>query len=133
MTEIKYPARMKQLVDFDGLCKVGKITPTDIDGMIEFQGRGYLFYELKYELAEVPLGQRIALERLVQDTSVKEKRCVAIIAQHCVEDVNEPVKIECAVVREVYLSDKKRWVEPTELTTVGDYTEKLLAYLSRRK
>jgi hypothetical protein len=41
-----------------------KIEPMDIDGMVERNGR-FLKFETKNPLAEMPLGQEIALRRLV--------------------------------------------------------------------
>lgn len=133
MTEIKHPERMRQLVDFNGTCNLGKIHPTDIDAMLELHDKGYLFYEVKYETIEVPRGQRIALERLVKDTSANGKSCVAIIVQHYVEDTNEPVNLASCVVREIYTSTSRKWREPSEWMTAKQYTEKFYSYLQGRK
>lgn len=48
--------------DFSGL-RFGTITPTDIDGLIEFEDRCCIFMETKHGDADLPLGQRLALER----------------------------------------------------------------------
>lgn len=63
---IRNPEYAKQLKDFSGL-SFGTITPTDVDGMIEYRNKGFIFFESKYGGAEMPEGQRLALERLVED------------------------------------------------------------------
>ena len=35
--------RKKQIIDFSGL-KYGKITPTDIDGLIEYKDKAMMFF-----------------------------------------------------------------------------------------
>lgn len=49
--------------DFSGLCWK-RITPTDIDGFVEFQDRLFVFIEGKLRGAALKGGQRLALERL---------------------------------------------------------------------
>lgn len=52
--------RAKQLIDFGGL-QYEQITPTDIDGLIEYRNIAYIIYEFKYADAEMPFGQRLAI------------------------------------------------------------------------
>lgn len=49
--------------DFSGLCWK-RITPTDIDGFVEFQDRLFVFIEGKSRGALLKGGQRLAIERL---------------------------------------------------------------------
>jgi len=44
---IHAPQRATQLRDYSGLL-FGNITPTDIDGLIEYKNIGYVIIELKY-------------------------------------------------------------------------------------
>lgn len=60
--QIRNLAYARQRADFTGL-RFGNITPTDVDGLIEFEGRCCIFMETKHGEAELPLGQRLALER----------------------------------------------------------------------
>lgn len=129
---IKYPSRMKQLIDFEGMCSdddFGRIMPMDIDGLIEFKDNGYMFYEVKYKDAETPLGQRIALERLVKDTSLGGKKCVAIIVEHSIGDTDENVILSNCMVREIYTSTNREWVMPSKVMTAGEYTDLIICYL----
>ena len=50
-------------IDWSGIA-IGNITPTDIDGMIEYHNR-FIFIEMKYELPYMKNGQGMAFERLV--------------------------------------------------------------------
>ena len=61
---IQFPDRARQLIDFSGL-RYNKITPTDIDGFIEYHDEAIVFMEFKYGNAELPYGQKLALERLL--------------------------------------------------------------------
>jgi len=46
---IKYPSRYKQLISFEGLERHRKITPTDIDGLIDYAGNAFFYMECKLE------------------------------------------------------------------------------------
>lgn len=54
----------KQLKDFSGL-RYGKITPTDIDGFLDFGDQLFVVVEGKHAGSAIQTGQRLALERLV--------------------------------------------------------------------
>lgn len=69
-----------QLRDFSGL-RFGNITPTDVDGLIEYKNWGYVLIETKYRDNELPDGQRLALERLCDDLQ-RIKPTLLIIASH---------------------------------------------------
>lgn len=60
---IRNPAVRMQLADYRGL-RWGKITPTDLDGFIDFQDGLFVFFEAKAGDAPFEGGQRRALERL---------------------------------------------------------------------
>jgi hypothetical protein len=79
--EVTYKARAKQERDFTGL-RYGNITPTDIDGLIEYKNKCYVFYEAKYVTAP-PMsdGQRVAFERLCDDLQ-KIKPTLLISFEH---------------------------------------------------
>ena len=48
MGMIKYHKRLKQLYDFEGMGK-GKISPTDIDAVLEFGNKFLFLFEFKLE------------------------------------------------------------------------------------
>ncbi len=61
--QIRNPALALVERDFSGL-RWGAITPTDIDGYLEFSGRLYVFIEGKFGSAPLRGGQALALHRL---------------------------------------------------------------------
>lgn len=70
-----------QLRLFEGL-RWGNITPTDVDGLIDFGGEAFVFIETKHEGASLPLGQRLALEHLTDLINGTGTPCVTLVATH---------------------------------------------------
>lgn len=99
--------RFKQPVVFEGL-NFGTIYPTDIDGMIEYKNKAYVFFEVKYRGKDIPLGQRIALERLVVDTG-KSKESIALVLDHEVSNASDGILVKDCTVRELYFSRERYW------------------------
>jgi len=91
-------SRAKQIRDFSGLL-FGNITPTDIDGLIEYHGKAYVFIEVKFNDAILPGGQRLALERLTDDLN-RVKPTLLIIARHDVESPDDDIDVAIAIVAE---------------------------------
>lgn len=108
---IEHTARAQQINDFSGLL-FGKITPTDIDGLIEYKDKAYVFIEVKYNGKDLPYGQRLAIKRLVDDTSAQGKQAIALIVNHEVGDTNRPVPVAECIVRELYHGKEKLWRPP---------------------
>ena len=77
----RHPARARQLLLFDGM-QYGNITPTDIDATIEYKDRARIFVEVKGKSKDVPTGQRLLLQRFVDDFRASGKDAIAIIAEH---------------------------------------------------
>ena len=116
--KIKHTKRAQQINDFSGLNMGYNITPTDIDGLIEYRNQKYVFFEVKYQQAELPYGQRLALERLVVDTAKSGKKSIAIVCEHDVKYTDEDVDVAIAKVREVYSYRTRKWTMPAKYTTV---------------
>ena len=117
---IRHVARKQQINDFSGL-RYGNITPTDIDGLIEYRGKYWIFIEVKYMDTILPFGQRLALERMVVDTSMGGKCSVAIVAEHNMHDVKKSVLVAGCNVREYYYGRSGRaskWQYPKQPMTV---------------
>ena len=70
-----------QINDFSNL-KFDKITPTDIDGFIDFGNKVLVFIEVKYKSCSIPNGQRLALERLCDATHKGGIKSVVLIGRH---------------------------------------------------
>ena len=75
---------LRQVVDFSGL-RYGRSHPMDLDGLVEFGGRLFVFFELKFGAKEVPFGQRLALDHIVDAIHNPQagRYAVCFIAQHC--------------------------------------------------
>jgi len=55
---IKFPERIKQVLNFKGIGN-SKIHPTDIDAILEFDGKHLIIFEVKKEGMKVPIGQKL--------------------------------------------------------------------------
>lgn len=95
---INHRARAKQIRDFSGLL-YEKITPTDVDGLIEYKNRAYVILEIKYGDAKLPAGQDLALTRLTDDLERSGKPTLCIVASHQTSNCNEDINVAKTVVR----------------------------------
>ena len=120
---IKYVARAQQINDFSGML-LGKITPTDIDAVIEYQDKAYIFIEIKYKDKDLPYGQRLALERLANDTIKAGKKSIVLVAEHEVENTHQSVDTAQCRIRKYYFNNQ--WHIPKETITVIDAVYKFL-------
>ncbi len=123
--KINSVARKQQINDFSGL-RYGKITPTDIDGVIEYKDRATVFIEVKYAGARLPFGQRLALQRLVNDVAAAGKRAIAIVADHDVHDTGDSIPVADCKVREFCLCNETVWRPPKKRTTVREMIDEFL-------
>lgn len=119
---------MKQLIDFKGLEVDGYIYPTDIDGLIEYKDSEYILFEVKYGSAEVPLGQKLAIQRMVGDFTKVGKQAVAFVCEHTVRDANKPVVAAWCKVREIYYGKEKQWRAPDNEITVREAVDSFQRY-----
>ena len=124
---IENPARKRQILRFNNLT-YGTITPTDLDGVIEYKNRAYVFFEIKYRGAQVKYGQKLALERLVKDSAANDKKSVAIIADHYVDDCATDVDAADCKVREIFLFESPQWRATLIELRLGDFIELFLAH-----
>ena len=121
--------RYRQPVCFHGL-KFGKITPTDVDGLIEYRNQVFVFYELKLCGTEMPEGQRKALSRIVDALQSAGKHAVLMKCEHDVYDTDEQVDASEAVVTEIYW--KGAWFVIKGGPSARDATDVYFASLSKK-
>ena len=114
---IQNVARAQQINDFKGLL-IGKITPTDIDGVIEYQNKAYIFIEIKYKDKDLPYGQKLALERLSNDVIKAGKSSIVLVVEHDIDDTSESVDVSSCKIRNYYFN--KKWLIPKNEITVGE-------------
>lgn len=95
-----------QIRDFSGLL-FGNITPTDIDGLIDFRDRIFIIMEFKHSGAPIPFGQKLALERLTDIICETGRIGIGLIAEH-----NTNGDIDCANCLVTQYRYRKQWVTP---------------------
>ena len=119
--------RAKQLRDFSGL-RFGNITPTDLDGLIEYQGKGYVLIETKLNNAPLLYGQKLALERLTDDLNRARRPTICIIASHNSSNPNEDIDVANAIVSEYRFKGQWRMPESQYTTRhlIESFIEKIL-------
>jgi hypothetical protein len=115
------PNRSRQERDFSGLT-YGKITPTDLDGVIEYHDKGYVLIEVKVNGNDMPTGQRLALERLCDDLQ-NTKPTILIVGIHDTPS-DEAIDFGACVVEKYRY--KGAWYPDKKIT---DYIGKPVKYL----
>lgn len=114
----------QQIVDFEGL-QWGTITPTDIDGCIEYKDKAFIFFESKHRGKELEGGQKLAFERLINDLGEK-KPAILIFAWHDNEP-NTDIKIaSCEVVRCYF---QKKWRAEKSKRRVKEFCDQFIDYV----
>lgn len=106
---------------FVGL-KYGKITPTDIDGFLDFKNKLFVVIEIKHGTGPVPFGQKLAIERIVDNLSnIAGKKAIGIIGRH-----NSPEDI---IVGDCWVSAirwNKQWTPLHDGETVKSIIDKMV-------
>ena len=113
MSLIKNRNKVKQVIDFTGI-QNGKLHPSDIDAVLEFDNKVLILIEVKRKFKPIPTGQRLLLERISDSWHDNEKSIVLKVEHECDdENINIPLE-DCKITRVYY---KKHWVtlpEPQE-------------------
>ena len=110
----------KQGLDFSGL-KDGNKLATDIDCLLEFNNKLFIIVEVKHEsYTEIPLGQKIALERLAYRRNSDTSNCFVVIATH---NILEKYIIDiCDTYVESYIH-KKGWNKPRKQYKLKEFID----------
>lgn len=85
--------KAKQLNNFSGL-RFGKITPTDVDGLLDFANKLFVLIEVKTDGVDLPHGQRQALERTCDAIHKAGKMSALLIVTH-----NTPIEQQIDVAK----------------------------------
>lgn len=120
--EIQCKERARQIRDFTGL-RFGTITPTDIDGFIEFRDRLFVWIEAKLEGEALPAGQRLALERNCDAVQESGRMAVVLVVEHDTA-ATEDIDFASCIVREYRLNGE--WHTPIRLIRCRQAIEILL-------
>lgn len=125
---IQNPDRVRQIIEFKNL-KFGKMTPMDVDGLLEYHGIAYIFYEYKLDGALMPDGQRKALERLADDCQKAGKHSTVFLCEHQDENPANIVDAGSAIVKRIYY--KNKWTDDFPRRTVREWTEKFIKFAEK--
>lgn len=117
---IRNKKAFRQVNSFAGLVRRRGIYPTDIDGLIDYNGRAFVFMEGKYIGTEMPLGQRKALQNVCCSLCLANRPSIVIVFEHASEFDND-VEVSGCIVREIFFNGK--WHDPG-FRTVIDVIEK---------
>jgi hypothetical protein len=104
--------------------RFGKITPTDIDGALDFNGHIFIFLEAKFEGAELPDGQRLHLRNQCLSHVRGGAIAVALVLSHRTPP-DDQIDFAHCVVSEVFADAK--WRRPKEQLSCRMAIERLLA------
>jgi hypothetical protein len=120
-----------QVRDFSGL-RYGTITPTDIDGLLDFGNHVFVLIETKYGDNAMPIGQRLAIERVVDAIGNNGKKAMGVLAQH---NFKGDIDVANCIVTELRFNGK--WLSTNEHPTVREIVDRFLKryapkYLTQR-
>lgn len=110
-----------QLISFKNL-QWEKISATDIDFVIELHNKLFIFGECKHGNSELPYGQKLALERIV-DLIGETKIAILLVFTHNTP-VTKDIDAGSCIVREYRF--KKQWHKETQGRTVKEFCDKLI-------
>jgi hypothetical protein len=99
---IKYRKRFNQPIVFNGL-QDGVISPTDIDFVFEVDNKFLLIGECKVEGKDLTIGQKLVLQRVVDNWTSSGKLAIAYYVTHNFHPDDDVVLSECDV-HSVYTS-----------------------------
>lgn len=113
--------RAQQIVNFSGL-RYGTITATDVDALMEFGNKLFVWVEFKLEGVGMPTGQKLAFQRASMAINRSGIPSYVLLAEH-----NTPVHIdipaaECQVIS-VFRS--RDWEPRTDRMTVKEFVDNL--------
>ena len=95
----------KQGIDFTGI-QNGKIHPTDIDAVLEFDNKTLILIEVKKSNNDLPTGQKLVLERICDNWTNKEqdRRGIALYVTHNFNDDTKDIPLVDCMVERYYLN-----------------------------
>ncbi len=118
------------LKSFGGLCFERNISPTDIDGFLEFNDAIYIFIEIKFHGVRLAGGQRLALQNLV-DVVGELRDAILIVAEHNVNpNTEESIDVANCLVVEYRVN--KKWARLNVKITVRNLINTYKKYIENK-
>ena len=105
MSLIRNSNQVKQAIDFSGL-QNGKIHPSDIDAVLEFNNEVLILIEVKRINNKIPTGQRLLLERICDSWHTKKSIVLKVTHDFKIDEADIPLKL--CNVEQVYFGGK--WI-----------------------
>ena len=109
---IKYEERYKQLISYEGMERRRLITPTDIDGFIDYNGNAFIMFEGKLIDKSIDYGQKLAFEHLINRLNIPA--CLLFFRHN--SKSNEIIIAKDCIVYEIYF--KKEWTKHGNVTVL---------------
>lgn len=127
---IQNRARKQQIADMSGL-RYNKITPTDLDGFLDFGDRLFIFIEGKFIATPVLFGQGLSIDRLCDACHCPPRRyAFAIIADHH-HPTNEDIDFSQMTVRTI--RQNRRWTQPMrDGLTVREAIDRMVSFVENK-
>lgn len=100
--EPEHRSRMRQITSFKDWKYEPNITPTDMDGLIEYHGKCYVIMEFKHRDKDIPYGQKLAYKRMTDDLEKSGKPTLFLICKHDVDDCNNDIIAKDCIVKTAY-------------------------------
>ena len=110
--------------------RYGNITPTDLDGLIEYRGTKYVLIETKFvgdrqilSLDELfSYGQLLALERLCDDLQSRKETILVVTGHSCTTKLD----IDMAETNVLWFRKKRVWKRPEQPITLKKIVDDFL-------
>lgn len=115
----------KQLRDFSGM-RFGKITPTDIDGFMEFDDKIFIYIESKFNGKPMPYGQKLAFRRQVNAIAESGRIAYGILCEHNTPD-NEDIPFATLPVISYCYGTGNKWHTPREPIKLREMVDSILS------
>lgn len=118
---IRNRERFAQIVSFHSM-QYGNLAPTDFDAFIEFNNKVFIIIETKYLDAQMPLGQRLALERICDAIYESGKIATVLVTSH---DTPEDSDIDLGNSTVTKVRWQNKWVDINSGEKLNDVVNKL--------
>ena len=122
MSLIRNRKQVRQVIDFTGV-QNGKLHPSDIDFVLEFDNKVLILGEVKRKYNRIPTGQKLILERIV-DRWGEGAVAIKVEHEHDDDDTNIPLE-QCVVTARYYKGNWTYFTKPKDfigyINSIGEY------------
>ena len=127
--DIRNESYAKQINAFSGLLRRRGITPTDIDGLIDYNGKAFVILEGKFGNTTLPMGQRMALENIANAIQDGGRKVIVMVFRHNIP-TEQSIDVSNQNVSDYYYNYK--WQKPCEEIKVLDAVVKFEQFCENR-